>query len=149
MIFYNKKRYASTFYRKGFFVVKNYSKQREEILNFIKESHTHLTAEEIYLALKAMKSTASKGTVYRNLSMFVEEGVLIRIPVENGPDKYDYIHHLHHHAVCKKCGKVYDFKYEINMKELEKNILSQTDIEDVSEYIIVQGICKDCKKELD
>jgi len=126
--------------------VKNYSKQREEILNFIKESHTHLTAEEIYLALKANNSTASRGTVYRNLSIFVEDGVIIKIPIENGPDKYDYVHEAHHHAMCKKCGKVFDFKYKINMKSLQKQILAETDIEEISDYIIVQGICKNCKK---
>lgn len=127
--------------------MKNYSKQREEMLNFIKESHTHLTAEEIYLALKANNSTASKGTVYRNLNTFVEEGLIIKLPIENGPDKYDYVHNTHHHAVCKKCGKVFDFNYKINMKSLKKQIIFETDIEEISDYIIVQGICKECKKQ--
>lgn len=127
--------------------MKNYSKQREEILNFIKESRTHLTAEEIYLALKANSSTASKGTVYRNLSAFVEEGLIIKLPIENGPDRYDYVHNIHHHAVCKKCGKVFDFNYKINMKALKKQILFETEIEEISDYIIVQGICKECKKQ--
>jgi len=126
--------------------VKNYSKQREEILNFIKESHTHLTAEEIYLALKANNSTVSRGTVYRNLSVLVENEIIIKLPIENGPDKYDYVHESHHHAMCKNCGKVYDFKYKINIKGIKEAIKSQTNIEEVSENIIVQGICKDCKK---
>lgn len=126
--------------------MKNYSKQREEILDFIKNSHTHLTAEEIYLALKGENSTISRGTVYRNLSIFLEDGVIIKLPIENGPDKYDYVHKSHHHAICKKCGKVYDFNYEIDMKDLEKHIINETEIEEVSNYIIVQGICKNCKK---
>lgn len=126
--------------------MKNYSKQREEILDFIKNSHTHLTAEEIYLALKGENSTISRGTVYRNLSIFLEDGVIIKLPIENGPDKYDYVHKLHHHAICKKCGRVYDFNYEINMKDLEKHIINETEIEEVSSYIIVQGICKNCKR---
>ena len=107
--------------------MKNYSKQREEILNYIKESYTHLTAEEIYLALKANNSTASKGTVYRNLSVLVENGLIVKLPIENGPDKYDYIHEPHHHAVCKNCGKVYDFNYKIGMKSLKKSIILKTE----------------------
>lgn len=126
--------------------MKNYSKQREEILNFIKESHTHLTAEEIYLSLKAKNSTVSKGTVYRNLNVLVEDNLIIKLPIDNGPDKYDYIHTPHHHAVCKKCGKVYDFDYEIDIKKLKRSILLKTDLEDISDYIIVQGICKKCNK---
>ena len=126
--------------------MKNYSKQREEILNFMKEAHTHLTAEEIYLALKARNSTVSRGTVYRNLSIFVEDGSIIKLPIENGPDKYDYVYKNHHHAVCKKCGRVYDFNYEINIKKLEDHISYETEIENISNNIIVQGICKKCKK---
>lgn len=126
--------------------MKNYSKQREEILNFIKESHTHLTAEEIYLSLKAKNSTVSKGTVYRNLNVLVEDNLIIKLPIDNGPDKYDYVHKPHHHAVCKKCGKVYDFDYEIDIKKLKRSILLKTDLEDISDYIIVQGICKNCKE---
>ena len=126
--------------------MKNYSKQREEILNFIKESHTHLTAEEIYLSLKAKNSTVSKGTVYRNLNVLVEDNLIIKLPIDNGPDKYDYVHKPHHHAVCKKCGKVYDFDYEIDIKKLKMSILLKTDLEDISDYIIVQGICKKCNK---
>ena len=126
--------------------MKNYSKQREEILNFIKESHIHLTAEEIYLSLKAKNSTVSKGTVYRNLNVLVEDDLIIKLPIDNGPDKYDYVHKPHHHAVCKKCGKVYDFDYEIDIKKLKMSILLKTDLEDISDYIIVQGICKKCNK---
>lgn len=128
--------------------MKNYSKQREEILNYIKESYTHLTAEEIYLALKAKKSTVSRGTVYRNLNVLVEDSLIIKLPIDNGPDKYDYIHELHHHAVCKNCGRVYDFNYKIDLKSLKESITLKTDLEDISDYIIVQGICKNCKKVL-
>lgn len=126
--------------------MKNYSKQREEILNFVKESHTHLIAEEVYLALKANNSTASRGTVYRNLNLLVENGVITKIPTENGPDKYDYIHEPHYHVMCKQCGKVYDFNHKIDLKNLEKAIKVQTEIEEITNHIIVQGICKNCKK---
>ena len=53
----------------------NYSKQREEIINILKESYSHPTAEEVYLLAKEKNPNISLGTVYRNLKLLTEEGI--------------------------------------------------------------------------
>lgn len=126
--------------------MEKYSKQREEILNFLKQSNNHPTAEEIYSELKKMNSTASMGTVYRNLELLCRKELIKQISIENGPNRYDYMHNIHHHVICKKCGKVYDFNYKIDIEDLKLSIKKQTKAEMIGQDITVQGICKSCKE---
>lgn len=127
--------------------MEKYSKQREEILNLLKNSCSHPTADEIYLDLKKMNSTASKGTVYRNLDFLCKKDLIKQISVESGPNRYDYMHKPHHHIVCKKCGKVYDFDFDIDILSLKSAILEQTKSEMCGNDVSVQGICKTCKEQ--
>ena len=126
--------------------MEKYSRQRQEILDFLIESYDHPTAEEIYAEVKKRGSTASKGTVYRNLNFLSEKGIIEKISMLNGADRYDYKNTPHNHVICSKCNKVFDFEYNFNLKRLRKSILEQTEIEDFSDYVIVQGICKKCLK---
>ena len=126
--------------------MEKYSRQRQEILDFLIESYDHPTAEEIYAEVKKRGSTASKGTVYRNLNFLSEKGVIEKISMLNGADRYDYKKTPHNHVICSKYNKVFDFEYNFNLKKLKKSISEQTEIENFSDYVIVQGICKKCLK---
>ena len=48
--------------------MKNYSRQREEIINVIKDSYEHPTAEMVYMTVKSKDPAVSRSTVYRNLN---------------------------------------------------------------------------------
>ena len=126
--------------------MEKYSKQRQEILDFLVESYSHPTAEEVYDEVKKRGSTASKGTVYRNLNFLSEKNIIEKISMHNGADRYDYKKTPHNHAICTKCNTVFDFEYDINLKKLKKTMKEQTGIEKISDYIIVQGICDKCSK---
>lgn len=123
----------------------NYSKQREIILDVIKQNPIHPTAEEIYQLVIKKDPRISKSTVYRNISILVEQGTIIKISLLSGPDRYDYLHQKHFHAICKKCGKVYDFCYKYDINEISKEIKAQTKINMDVDDIIAYGICEKCK----
>ena len=59
--------------------MENYSKQREDILDVLKDSYDHPTAEEIYNRVKQKNSTSSRGTVYRNLKLLVDKNAILKI----------------------------------------------------------------------
>lgn len=126
--------------------MEKYSKQREEVINCIKENKNHPTAEEIYMSLKLRNPNISRGTVYRNLNLLVTKGLVNKISTSGKPDKFDYVCYEHSHAICKNCGKVFDFQILIddNIKNAIKN---QTELEDFSNEFTVYGICKTCKKK--
>ena len=126
--------------------MKNYSRQREEIINVIKELNNHPTAEEIYFLAKQRDSAISRSTVYRNLNEFVKKQIITQISISNGPDRYDYIEgkQKHPYIVCSKCGQVYDFYYDIN--EIKKAIYEKTRVEIFDDGIVMKGICESCKE---
>jgi len=64
-----------------------HSKQRELIRQTVQHSPEHLTADQVYEQLKTEHATLSLGTVYRNLNLLAEQGVIRRIPVSGGADR--------------------------------------------------------------
>lgn len=125
----------------------NYSRQREVILDVIKNSRTHPTAEEIYYSVIEKEPKISKSTVYRNINILVERGAIQRITMEIGPDKYDYLHKEHYHAICKVCSKVFDFYYDFEKEPIMKNIKQQANIDIDVNSITIRGICEKCKSK--
>ena len=89
---------------------KRYSRQRELIYNAVLGSREHPTAEMVYQWLKPANPNLSLGTVYRNLNLLAEEGILIRMPFP--VERYDGDIHPHSHFRCKSCGRVFDIELE-------------------------------------
>jgi Fur family peroxide stress response transcriptional regulator len=125
--------------------MEKYSKQREEIINILKESYSHPTAEEVYLLAKEKNPSISRGTVYRNLNFLVEKGEIIKIDMHNGSDRFDYIKDEHSHVICADCGRVIDYHHDFDMDNISKDIKSQTGLEFFSCNIAIKGICDNCK----
>ena len=125
----------------------NYSKQREVILETLKRTHTHPTAEELYNIVHEKYPKISKSTVYRNINILVESNVIRRIKMQSGADRFDYIFKMHYHAICERCGKVFDFVYKFEDEELKKTIQNQTGIMSKMDSITIYGICEKCKSE--
>lgn len=123
----------------------NYSKQREEILEVTKENKMHPTAEEIYQLVIRKNPKISKSTVYRNINILLEQGIIQKITMSVGPDRYDYIHQMHYHAICEVCGKVFDFQYPFPVKEMENHIQKQNKQQIEITGITLYGICEVCK----
>lgn len=125
--------------------MKNYSRQREEITKVVKELHTHPTAEDIYMIVKAKDPAVSRSTVYRNLGLLVEHKIINKISMIVGPDRYDVAGTVHNHAICAKCGKIFDFEYNFDYEKIKNTIKEQTGIEISNQGIALEGICDSCK----
>lgn len=125
--------------------MEKYSKQREEILDVLKESYDHPTAEQIYERVREKKSTSSRGTVYRNLKNLEEKNKIIKISISDAPDSYDYIRDNHMHIICMQCKKVVDFEYNFKNETLKKLIKLQTEINPDLRTLSISGICKNCQ----
>lgn len=126
----------------------NYSKQREIILEVIRKNRIHPTAEEIYAKVVEEHPKISKSTVYRNINILVEQGLIQKIAMTSGPDRYDDdLQKSHYHAICEKCGKVFDFNHEFELASIEKRIQKQSNIKMEITSITVRGICETCKSK--
>lgn len=118
------------------------TKQRKIILNIVKNTFCHPTAEEVYKEARKVLPDISLGTVYRNLNLLVNLNEIKRIKTSDGTDRFDKLDNKHIHFICSECGKIYDiFEYEFN-----ENIISLKNFEIRSYDIVLSGICDDCKK---
>ena len=84
------------------------SKQKQLILDIVRSSMTHMTAEQIWLRAKETMPAMVMATVYNNLNALAASGEIARIRVADGPDHFDKTVPPHFHLVCDKCGEMTD-----------------------------------------
>ena len=123
-----------------------HSKQRDAIMEYLKNSHEHPTADTVYAALRKEHPNISLGTVYRNLALLAELGEINKLSTGNGPDRFDGDIHPHYHFVCKKCSCVSD----LYLKGLEMvDDIAGSDFKGSIDGHVTYffGTCEDCLKE--
>lgn len=124
----------------------NYSKQREAVRQVVLDSHTHPTAEEVHVAAKQVIPDIGLSTVYRNLSSLVEMGDIRRVSIPGGPERFDGFTDRHDHAICQRCGKIFDVtpsNESGNREFMDLEGLPQGFIPSASE-LCIYGICTSC-----
>lgn len=129
-----------------------YSKQRNIVLDIVKNSYEHPTAEMVYAQAKEILPSIGIATVYRNLNALSEAGEIIRVPDAFGHDRYDGEEREHYHIKCRCCGKLVDVFPEdkVAFDEALANMRSSLGIKnmDVSlEDTVFNWVCDDCMKK--
>ena len=89
-----------------------HSKQRDSIMEFLRERKDHPTADVVYMNVRKTFPNISLGTVYRNLTLLADIGEISRIRVGDGVDHFDADTSPHYHFICKECGSVIDLEME-------------------------------------
>lgn len=89
-----------------------HSKQRDSIMEFLRERKDHPTADIVYMNVRKTFPNISLGTVYRNLTLLADIGEISRIRVGDGVDHFDADTSPHYHFICKECGSVIDLEME-------------------------------------
>lgn len=123
-----------------------YSHQRELIYEHVKHHPVHPTADMVYSALRSEHPNLSLGTVYRNLNLLSEMGLLMKIHIADGSDRFDGRTDSHYHMVCEKCKRVFDIECE----ELEGNIRAAAARDGYTLtrlMLTLEGVCKECSAE--
>ncbi|MDR7568449.1 MAG: transcriptional repressor [Armatimonadota bacterium] len=87
------------------------TRQRKAILEALRTTRSHPTAEEILYRVRTDLPSTSLASVYRNLRVLKEEG-LVREIVTGGHRRYDGVLTDHAHFICERCHRVYDLEDE-------------------------------------
>ena len=82
--------------------------QRRAIIELFIERPTHMTAQEVYGLLEDAEPGLSRATVYNNLDVFTQLGLLNRLVSQDGQTYFDPNLSVHHHARCAHCGEIFD-----------------------------------------
>ncbi|MDC2865469.1 MULTISPECIES: peroxide-responsive transcriptional repressor PerR [unclassified Bacillus (in: firmicutes)] len=119
--------------------------QRHAILEYLVESMMHPTADEIYKALEGKFPNMSVATVYNNLRVFKEVGLVKELTYGDASSRFDYVTSQHYHVICENCGKIVDFPYT-GLEEIENEAAKATGFVINSHRLEIYGVCQDCNK---
>ena len=119
-------------------------KKREAILNCLRSTNTHPTAEWVYAQLKAEYPDISLGTVYRNLALFKEQGLVISVGTVNGVERFDADTEPHVHFICRECHKVDDLPGMIIPESLTSDVDRHTGGRTEACSLSFTGTCREC-----
>ncbi len=120
--------------------------QRHAILSYLINTMSHPTADEIYKALSPRFPSMSVATVYNNLKVFIESGLVREMTYGDHSSRFDADLSEHYHALCEECGKLVDFAYK-PLNDLEQAAGEMTGFQVKSHRVEVYGICSDCAKQ--
>lgn len=120
------------------------TRQRQLILEAVKNAHTHPSAEEIYQTVKQQCPNISLGTVYRNLSLLAELGEIQKLALGCGCDHFDGTCQEHGHIVCPQCGAVEDLPFEL-AHPLRTKLEEELDRELDTISLSACGLCPKCR----
>ena len=121
-----------------------YSKQRDAIQQYLMSTKKHPTAEVVYEKVREAYPKISLGTVYRNLSLLVEQGQALKLDCGDGFDHFDGNPAPHNHFYCRQCGSVIDLEMDpIDHINTIANAGFYGEIEGHTIYFY--GICAHCK----
>jgi Fe2+ or Zn2+ uptake regulation protein len=122
------------------------TKQREAILKLLRGTHSHPTADQIYDEVRIEIPNISKGTVYRNLKVLQEMGLVSELNLNDTVSRFEAKQESHYHFRCEKCGRVFDVDESID-KELDQRIARRTGFKISYHQLEFRGLCHDCQQK--
>ena len=119
---------------------------RQAVLEVVRGIKTHPTAEEVHRLVIRRAPGASLGTVYRNLRLLVDAGLLGELP---GPRaRFDANTRAHHHFTCLHCGRIVDVEAPVaepHSRALSKRVAARTGLRITHHRIDFFGRCRECQ----
>ena len=127
-----------------------YSRPREVILGYFREHARHVNAEAVYLALRERGHNFSLSTVYLNLGVLREVGLVREFHGAGGESLYDSNISLHYHLICKSCNRVMDLPREVMAGETPARLQLQAEAASGWQLdepnLNLYGLCTGCQE---
>lgn len=120
--------------------------QRHAILEYLIQSMSHPTADDIYKSLESKFPNMSVATVYNNLRVFREVGLVKELTYGDASSRFDFVTTDHYHIICEKCGKIVDFHYP-GLDEVEQLAAHVTGFEVGNHRMEIYGVCPECQSQ--
>lgn len=122
--------------------------QRQIILEELAKVTSHPTANEVYDMVRQRLPRIGLGTVYRNLELMAESGLILKLEVGGTQKRFDATISPHYHIRCIQCSKVDDIEIPVQ-HHINALATAVCDYQILGHHIEFSGICDDCaqKKE--
>ena len=119
--------------------------QRQVLYEVMQGMDGHPSPEEIYARVKQKIPAISLATVYKNIHLFVESGVLREVSLHHGTQRVEMNREEHHHMVCSRCKSISDIdEQELGLLQKRKRLAGGFLVERYSVDVI--GLCAKCQQ---
>lgn len=125
---------------------KNFSKKREAIYQSVCSTKSHPSAEWVYNDLKDEYPNLSLGTVYRNIGLFKEMGLIQSVGNVKGQERFDANTKPHPHFICNTCASVIDLEHVDYNPEADKTVERAYGHNVNHHLVFFYGECHNCQK---
>ena len=117
------------------------TRQRELILQILRQSDRHLTADEIFFLAKLKLPSIAMATVYNNLNAMSEAGVIGRVHTDGGADCFERTTEKHDHLLCDGCGRLTNVRFPGLEAQLRETLGQEIESYDLT----VHCLCRECR----
>ena len=121
--------------------------QRQIILGALLQLKTHPTIDEVYAMIHREHPSISISTIYRNLRRLAKDGVIRRVSLPDGLERYDQRTDQHYHFKCKNCGSIFDVEISDpeNLAGINEEVARRYGFSVNEHDIAFSGLCSKCK----
>lgn len=126
--------------------MKRQSRQREVVLEAVRSTMDHPTADWVFRQARRRLPRISLATVYRNLKQLVEEGSIREIHSGGQTARFDCNTGRHYHIRCLGCGRVSDLPMSVDAR-LEQAASRATNYRILGHQVEVHGLCPLCQAQ--
>ena len=120
--------------------------QRQVILEELSKVKSHPTANEVYDMVRKRLPRIGLGTVYRNLELMADSGVILKIEVGGTQKRFDATTENHYHVRCTECDRVNDIDIPVQ-QDINASASQASKYEILGHHIEFSGICEHCQKK--
>ncbi len=124
------------------------TRQRRIILEELRRSPGHPTADELYAKVRRRLPRVSLGTVYRNLDLLSRGGVIGKIETGGGKMRFDAMAVPHYHIHCRQCGRMGDLELA-DPPDLARLVSDPGGFRVTGYRLEFTGLCARCRKDND
>ena len=118
--------------------------QRQVLYEAMLAMDGHPSPEEVYARVRRKIPAISLATVYKNIHLFVESGVLREVSLHHGSQRVEVHDGEHHHMVCSKCKSITDVQAEeLGLPAQKKKLRGGFLVERYAVDVI--GVCAKCQ----
>jgi Fur family ferric uptake transcriptional regulator len=124
------------------------TRDRRAIVEQIFAMHEHFTIDDVFVELRLRGVRLSKTTLYRNLPLLIESGLIRRVPDESTNSRYEHVlgHPHHDHLICLACRREIEFSSD-EIERAQDQVCREFAFQPVRHRLGIWGYCQDCQQD--
>ena len=119
-------------------------RKRDAILGCVRDTTIHPSADWVFAQLKPEIPDISLATVYRNLSLFKQQGLIVSLGTVSGVERFDGNVDPHVHFICNRCDAIIDLPQMAVPQALSSEAAAQAGGQVDACQLTFTGTCNRC-----